>query len=151
LKYLIYLGKFLAVILFAVCVVAAATNAPAVIETDLCSLVAHPKQFDKKQVKVRAQLLRSIHGTALVDSHCKPGVELWIVKEARDRSDFEDLSEKVDHHDNIGTSDKTVFATFTGQFLRHPKDPVTRHRKILVLNATKVEGLEVKYDNAPRP
>jgi hypothetical protein len=41
------------------------------IGTDVCSFVAHPKQFDIKYVGVRAQTIWTIHGSALLDDHCK--------------------------------------------------------------------------------
>jgi len=118
-----------------------------VIDTDLCKVVAHPKQFDKKLLRVRARLFQGMHGAALIDEHCGKGVSLWYLKEAEDHPDFKALDD-VFRHSNLNTSDKKIVATFTGTFFRKKKDGIT-HKTSMVIEASKIEDLDVKYDNSP--
>jgi hypothetical protein len=130
------------------CSMAASVAEPKVIDTDLCKIAAHPKQFDNKEVRVRARLFKGMHGSALVDEHCGKGVSLWYLKAAQDHEDFKMLDDILVHHGNVGTSDKKIVATFTGKFFRKKKDEST-HKTAMVLEASKVEDLDVKYDNSP--
>jgi hypothetical protein len=118
------------------------------IDTDLCNLVAHPKQFDHKEVRVRAQLLQSMHGSVLTDEHCQKGVALWYLKEAQNHADFKALDDILFHHGTFGTLDMRVIATFTGKFFRK-KTSNGIHKKTMVLEASKIENLDVHYDNPP--
>ena len=120
-------------------------NAQQPIGTDVCSLVAHPNQFNKQHVQVRAQMIRGMHGSALVDDHCKrEGVDFWIAKDAETHPDFKALDDIVVHHGNLGTSDKTIVGTFTGTFLKNQKIAGT-HKKAMVLRADRVENLDVHF------
>ncbi len=127
---------------------AASAGESKVIDTDLCNVVAHPKQFDTKQIRVRARLFKGMHGSALFDERCGKGVSLWYLKEAQDNPDFKKLDEILIHHGNVGTSDKRIVATFTGRFFHKKKDEVT-HKATMVLETNTVEGIDVKYDTSP--
>ena len=110
------------------------------IETDVCSIVAHLKQFNKKRVRVHARIIRSMHVTVLVDDSCRGrGIALLVAESVRDHPDFKAMYDAIDRQGFIGTGDKTAYATFTGEFLyRRRKHPPR------VLNADKVEDLDVK-------
>ena len=132
-------------ILYAVC--AAAPDAD-VIDTNICALVEQPRHFDRKKVRVRAQLISGVHGAALLDDQCKnAGVALWIARDARNHPDFQALDDILHHHGNLGTSDKTIIGTFTGGFSRKQKITGT-HKYTMVLEAQKVEKIDVKYDKS---
>jgi hypothetical protein len=117
-----------------------------VVETNVCNLVAHPARFNNKQVRIRAQLISSIHGAALLDDHCTgKGLAFWTHKEAENQPDLRNLDDILVHHGSIGTVDKTIIGTFTGRFLRSQRVPGT-HKKTMVLEVTKIDDLNVKYD-----
>lgn len=115
------------------------------VDTKICNVVAHPKQFGHKRVRVRAQLLRGMHGSALSDENCKRGFAFWIAKDAENHPDFQALDD-IFRHGSLSTSDKTIVGTFSGRFLGKKKIPGT-HRRVFVLEVDKVEDLDVKYDN----
>jgi hypothetical protein len=111
-----------------------------VLNTQLRTLVTHPDQFHRKRVRLRAQMVSSTHGAALLDSACGPqGIVLRIAEEARDNADFKALDDAL-RQGTLGTAGKRVVGTFTGQFLWHPGS--TSGKRILA--ADKLGNLEVK-------
>ncbi|HEY1936785.1 MAG TPA: hypothetical protein VGJ33_02505 [Candidatus Angelobacter sp.] len=127
------------------CVVSGQEEKP--IETDLCSLIAHPKQFNKKRVRINARVESAVieGGTWLEDAACKPhGVELSVPDSIRthpeEHPDFKALDDAIRLQGNIGTVGKKITATFTGEFTSHSKRPK------LVLTIEKVENLDVKIE-----
>src|SRR5882762_1263082 len=116
-------------------------------ETDLCSLVARPKQFNKKRVRVNARVESAVieGGTWLEDASCKPhAVELSVPNSIRthpeEHPDFKALDDAIRLLGNLGTVGKKITATFTGEFTSHSKRPR------LVLTLEKVEDLDVKIE-----
>ena len=114
-------------------------------ETDLCSVIAHPKQFHKKRVKINARVESAVieGGIWLEDASCKPhGVELSVPdsirKHPEEHPDFKALDDAILLQGSIGTVGKKITATFTGVFTFHSKRPK------LVLILEKVENLDVK-------
>jgi len=90
-------------------------------ETGLCSLVAHPKQFNNKRVRVNARVESAVieGGIWLEDASCEPhGVELSIPDHIRnhpeEHPDFKALDDAIRLQGNIGTVGKKITATFTG-------------------------------------
>lgn len=119
------------------------------IVTDLCSLIAHPKQFNKKRVRVNARVESAVieGGTWLEDASCKPrGVELLVPDTIRthpeEHPDFKALDDAIRLQGNIGTVGKKITATFTGEFTSHSKSP----KRVLTLE--KVENLNVKIEKS---
>ena len=113
------------------------------IEIDVCTLAAHPKQFDKKRVQVRAEIISSIHGSALVDSKGGCGVGLWYADSARDDPSFKALHQVVLHERSLGSAGKPIVVVFTGQFLQHAKDSASGRKNLRVLVADQVENIVV--------
>lgn len=116
-------------------------------QTELCTLIAHPKLFDKKRVKVNARVESAVieGGTWLEDASCKPhGVELSVPDSIRthpeDHPDFKALDDAIRLQGNIGTIGKKITATFTGEFSLHSKAPKW------VLTLEKVENLNVTME-----
>jgi len=117
-------------------------------ETHLCALVAHPEQFNKKRVRVHAQVESAVieGGTWLEDPSCKEdgGVELFVPDPIRnhpaEHPDFKALDDAIRLQGNIGTVGKKITATFTGEFTSHSKRP----KRVLTLE--KVENLDVKIE-----
>jgi hypothetical protein len=114
-------------------------------EADLCSLVAHPKQFQKQLVRVTAQVESAVieGGTWLQSASCESnGVELivpdYIRKHPEEHPDFKALDDAVRQQGNIGTVNKKITATFTGTFTTSSKRP----KRMLTLE--KVENLSVQ-------
>jgi hypothetical protein len=117
------------------------------LEADLCSLIAHPKHFNKKRVRVNARVESVVieGGTWLEDASCKPhGVELSVPKFIRthpeEHPDFKALDDAIRRQGNIGTVGKKITATFTGEFTLHSKRPR------LVLTLEKLENLDVETE-----
>jgi hypothetical protein len=117
------------------------------LETDLCSLIANPKHFNKKRVRVNARVESVVieGGTWLEDASCKPhGVELsvpnFIRTHPEEHLDFKALDDAIRRQGNIGTVGKKITATFTGEFTSHSKRPR------LVLTLEKLENLDVKTE-----
>lgn len=113
-------------------------------ETDLCTLIAHPKQFQNQRVRVTARVESAVieGGTWLESAPCKPeGVELivpdHIRKHPEERPDFKALDDAIRRQGNIGTVDKEITGTFTGIFR------VGRKRQKRSLTLEKVESLSV--------
>lgn len=118
-------------------------------EAELCTLIAHPKQFNKKRVQVNARVESAVieGGTWLEDASCQPdGVELsvpdYIRNHPEDHPDFKALDDAIRHQGNLGTVGKTITATFIGEFTSHSKRP----KRVLTLE--KVENLHVKIEDA---
>ena len=119
------------------------------LETDVCSLVAHPKQFNKKRVRINARVESAVieGGTWLEDASCAPhGVELSVPDSIRthpeEHLDFKALDDAIRLQGNIGTVGKKITATFTGEFTSHSKRPK------LILTLEKVENLDVKIEKS---
>src|SRR5262249_16052265 len=110
-----------------------------VVDTDICTLVARPKDFNKKTVRVRAQVESGVEAIALVADSCTKGIALRVAKGARDSPDQKALDDAIFRQGYVGTVGKKITAVFTGQFLwqrrGHPKR---------VLVAQKVEDLKVE-------
>lgn len=113
-------------------------------ETDLCTLVAHSKQFQNQRVRVTARVEGAVieGGTWLESASCEPhGIELivpdFIRKHAEEHPDFKALDEAIRRNGNIGTVDKEITATFTGVFTAGKKRP----KRSLTLE--RVENLSV--------
>lgn len=128
--------------LFLSCVALAQTSPT---EADLCSLVAHPKQFQNQLVRVTAQVESAVieGGTWLQDASCEPnGVELvvpdYIRKHPEEHPDFKALDDAIRRQGNIGTVNKKITATFTGIFTASKKRP----KRTLTLE--KIENLSVQ-------
>jgi hypothetical protein len=120
-------------------------------ETDLCTLIAHPKQFSKKRVRVNARVESAVieGGTWLEDASCEPhGVELLVPDYIRNHPeghpDFKALDDAIRHQGNLGTVGKKITATFTGEFTSHRKRP----KRVLTLE--KIENLDVKIEKQDR-
>jgi hypothetical protein len=117
-------------------------------DVHLCTLITHPKQFNKKRVRVRAQVESAVieGGTWLEDASCKEGggVEVFVPDPIRDHPaehpDLKALDDAIRLQGNIGTVGKKITATFTGEFTYHSKRP----KRILTLE--KVENLDVKIE-----
>ena len=84
-------------------------------ETRLCSLIARPKQFDKKRVRVNARVESAVieGGTWLEDASCEPnGVELsvpgYIRNHPEEHPDFKALDDAIRLQGNIGTVGKRI-------------------------------------------
>jgi len=114
-------------------------------ETDLCSLVAHPKQFHNKVVRVMARVESAVieGGTWLESASCRSSsIELvipaYIREHPEDHPDFKALDDAIRLQGNIGTADKEIRATFTGVFTARSK-----HSK-RSLTLEKVENLSVQ-------
>jgi hypothetical protein len=90
-------------------------------------------------------MISGVHGASLLDNRCAHGVDLWIADSARDNPDFKALDDIVVRQGNLGTVGKTIIGTFTGTFLRSQEVPGT-HRKAMVLQADRVENLDVNYE-----
>jgi hypothetical protein len=117
------------------------------LEIDLCSLIAHPKQFNKKSVRVNARVESAVieGGTWLEDPSCKThGVELSVPNSIRshpeEHPDFKALDDAIRLQGNIGTVGKNITATFIGEFTSRSKRPR------LVLTLERVENLDVKIE-----
>jgi hypothetical protein len=114
-------------------------------DVDLCALIAHPKQFNKKRVRVHARVESAVieGGTWLEDASCaQGGVELsvpdFIRKHPEQHPDFKALDDAIRLQGNIGSVGKKITATFIGEFTSHSKRP----KRVLALE--KVENLDVK-------
>jgi len=114
-------------------------------ETDLCRLVAHPKQFHNKVVRVTARVESAVieGGTWLESASCdSSGVELvvpaYIREHPEEHPDFKALDDAIRRQGNIGTVDKEIRATFTGVFTARTGRPR------LSLTLEKVENLSVQ-------
>jgi len=115
------------------------------IEVDLCTLVAHPKQFNKKLVRVNARVESTVieGGTWLEDSSCKEdGVELLVPDAIRSHPDFKTLDDSIRLQGNIGTIGKNITATFIGKFTSRSKRPKG------VLTLERVEHLKLKMEGS---
>lgn len=112
-----------------------------VVDTDICDLAAHPKDFENRTVRVRARVVSSVEGAALFANSCEShGVALWVPKDARENPDQRALDNAVFRQGYVGTVGKRITATFTGQFLWRPwKHP----RRVLM--AQKVDDLRVEF------
>src|SRR5437868_9338314 len=78
-------------------------------ETDLCSLAAHPKQFNKRRVRVNARVESAVieGGTWLEDASCKPhAIELSVPNSIRthpeEHPDFKALDDAIRLQGHIG-------------------------------------------------
>jgi hypothetical protein len=136
---------FVAAFLVVSCIASGQEEKP--IETGLCSLIAHPKQFNKKRVRINARVESAVieGGTWLEDVSCEPdGVELsvpdYIRNHPEEHPDFKALDDAIRLQGNIGTVGKKITATFTGEFTSHAKRP----KQVLTLE--KVENLDVKIE-----
>jgi hypothetical protein len=116
-------------------------------ETNLCALILHPKQFNKKRVRTRARVESAVieGGTWLEDDSCKEGgVKLSVPESIRSRPeehpDFRALDDAIRLQGNIGTVGKRITATFVGEFTSHSERP----KRVLTLE--KVEDLDVKIE-----
>ena len=114
-------------------------------ETDLCRLVAHPKQLHNKVVRVTARVESAVieGGTWLESASCdSSGVELvvpaYIREHPEEHPDFKALDDAIRRQGNIGTVDKEIRATFTGVFTARSGRPR------LSLTLEKVENLSVQ-------
>jgi hypothetical protein len=119
-----------------------------VMETDVCTLIAHPKQFDKKRVRVRGEIESGIHGATLFDSKGGCGVELRYADSSRNDPAFKALHEVVLHEMSLSSPSKPFTGVFTGQFLQHAKDSNLGRKNIRVLVADQMENAvvgEVKH------
>src|SRR6516165_2831208 len=120
-------------------------------DVDLCALIAHPKQFSKKRVRVNARVESAVieGGTWLEDASCEPhGVELLVPDYIRNHPEghpyFKALDDAIRHQGNLGTVGKKITATFTGEFTSHRKRP----KRVLTLE--KIENLDVKIEKQDR-
>lgn len=81
----------------------------------LCAVLHHPKWFDGKLISFRAGVLTDWrHGTVLIHSGCRGGIELSSTDHAKPEQ-----AEALDRA--VGTPldggwDRTAMATFTGRF-----------------------------------
>jgi hypothetical protein len=113
-----------------------------VLDTDACNLNAHPKQFDKKHVRVRARIMRSTHGTAIFDlSKPSCGIGLWYAEDAEKNGMFLALDNAVLQERAKGVLGKKIIATFTGVLLEKSK-----HGHKPVLQAEKIEDLKLESE-----
>src|SRR5438552_1598516 len=100
----------LALILLTFCMSSLPSGTQA-IDTSLCSLVAHPKAFHKKRVRVRARFeSNGVDRAGLFDDSCKGGVALWTAKETRDNPDQKALDDAIASPPVLGTAGKTITA-----------------------------------------
>jgi hypothetical protein len=114
------------------------------IETDLCKIVAHSNQFNKKRVRLKATVESAIieGGTWLHSDACPAAaIELSVPESIRENPAYEALDNAIRHQGNIGTVGKKITAIFTGEFTFHFKRP--KH----VLTLEKIEDLDVKIKN----
>jgi hypothetical protein len=114
-------------------------------EIDVCSLIAHPKQYNGKRLRIHARVEGGgvEGGTWLEDASCKDsGVKLSVPENFRkhqeEHPDFKALDDAIRFQGNIGTAGKKITGTFTGNFISHSK------RRIFTLE--KVEDLDVKSE-----
>src|SRR5215470_12139516 len=78
-----------------------------VVDTDICALAAHPKDFENKTVRVRARVVSSVEGTALFADPCEThGVALWVPKDARENPDQKALDDAIFRQGYVGTVGK---------------------------------------------
>jgi len=113
-------------------------------DVDICELTAHPDQFNKKQIRVRARLETVVieGGMWLVGDSCpKEIVSLDVPEPMRahpeQHPDYAALRAAILKEGNVGTAGKSITATFSGKFAyqRHK-----RPKRTLLLE--RVEGLE---------
>jgi hypothetical protein len=94
------------------------------IPTGICDVVSTPSRYNRKVIKVRAQVESDgIEHTVLLDAerHCSKGVVPWT-RTATDGTDpFAPIDDAIYRQGRIGTIDKKIVATFTGTF-RSAKD-----------------------------
>ena len=116
------------------------------LDVDICELTAHPNQFNKKQIRVRAQVETVVieGGKWLAGDACQKelvalDVPDSIRKHPEQHPDYAALEDAILKQGNVGTSGKTITATFSGRFTyaRHK-----RPRRALLLE--KVEDLETR-------
>jgi hypothetical protein len=113
-------------------------------DVDICELATHPDQFNKKQIRVRAQVQTIVleGGMWLVGDACPRELVSLDVPEAIRRHpeqhpDYAALEDAILKKGNLGTSGKTITATFSGKFTySHHKRP----KRSLILEG--VENLE---------
>ncbi len=113
------------------------------LDTNICALVAHPKDFNKRTVRVRAQVVSSVEGTALFADSCRSqGVALWVAKDVRENPDQKALDDAIFRQGYVGTVGKKITAVFTGQFLWHPREHPRRVLMVQTVEDLKVEVTE---------
>jgi hypothetical protein len=119
------------------------------IEVDVCTLAAHPKEFNNKLVRVNARVESAVieGGTWLEDPSCREdGVELSVPDSIRshpeEHPDFKALDDSIRLQGNIGTLGKSISATFIGRFTSRSKRP----KRVLTLE--RIENLEVKVEKS---
>jgi hypothetical protein len=127
---------------------------------DICEVVARPEQFNKKQIRVHARIETVVieGGMWLVGDACPRELVALDVPEAIRRHpeqhpDYAALEDAILKKGNVGTSGKTITATFSGKFTySHHKRP----KRALILDG--IENLETsgigtqnKDDVVPTP
>ena len=130
--------SILILILIAACPSQSGQSADA-LDTDVCSLNAHLKQFDERRVRVRAKIVRSPHGSAIFDPSKEwCGIALWYAKEADAKGEFAAVDDAILQERAKEVLGKTVIGTLTGELIKKPK-----HGRKPVFQADKVENLEL--------
>ena len=132
---------------FLVCLGLVLGQEQSAIEVDLCALVAHPKEFNNRLVRVNARVESTVieGGTWLEDPSCREdGVELSVPDAIRshpeEHPDFKALDDAIRLQGNIGTVGKSISATFIGQFTSRSRRP----KRVLTLE--RIENLKVKIE-----
>jgi hypothetical protein len=113
-------------------------------DVDICELLAHPEQFNKKQIRVRARLESVVieGGMWLVGDSCPKEIITLDVPEPMRKHpeqypDYAALRDAILKEGNVGTTGKSITATFYGKFAyNHRKRP----KRTLLLE--KIEDLK---------
>lgn len=115
-------------------------------DVDICELFAHPDQFSKKQIRVRARLETVVieGGMWLFGDLCpKDGIMLSVPEAIRrhpeEHPDYAALRDAILNRGNVGTVGKSITATFSGEFVY---DRRKKPKRTLLLE--KIENLETR-------
>jgi len=86
-------------------------------QTSICEAVSNPDMFAKRRVRLTGRYVWGKEGTAVVDDSCRlTGVEIWIPKETRQRSDFMKLNHERFKRWKQGADASPLFVAFEGVF-----------------------------------
>lgn len=114
---------------------------PDPVETTLCAVVRNPKAYDGKVITIRAGVLTDWHhGTVLIHSGCKHGIELSSTEEA-ELEQAEALDKAVGTPMD-GGYDRTTMATLTGLFFLRRGKPVGAFDNPLKFVVNRIEAIQ---------
>ncbi len=90
--------------------------------TTVCSIVAQPKKYDGKLVRIKASVLSDgMDGTLLVSHDCpRGGIDLVVEREFSKVEGLSSIDEAI-YRGTPGTKGKEITATFVGKFAWSPR------------------------------